>query len=145
MFGQIHLQYNHIAPISNDNYYLIIVTETMGNVPSMVEMMTPDYAIAGGGLTIPSADFVQTNRIDEIAKRFNISSTGLPAGSVFYYVGKYRMATAGIALVTLSITDVSASNLFYLWDFQFGTRKNVGCNPSIRITSWLDDFIARIV
>ncbi|XP_037036652.1 sperm receptor for egg jelly-like [Bradysia coprophila] len=101
----------------------------------MVEMVTSGYAIAGD-LSFPSdsGDFVQTNDIRAIATQFNVSvSPSIPTGNVFYHAGKYRMSTPGIAIVTLTITDFSGSSLFYGWDFQFGSTKNVGCNPIIGI------------
>lgn len=126
-----------MAPISGDNRFLIVLTE-LGTVRSMVEMATAEYAIAGG-LFFPSnksSDFVQTDNIQAIAKSFSVPSDYLPAGNAFYHAGKYRMATDGVALVTLSITDANGASPYYKWHFQFGSLKNAGCNPTISVTNW---------
>lgn len=110
----------------------------MGTVKSMVEMITLDYAIAGD-LYFPSdksQDFVKTDNVQAIAEKYKIPSSSLPPGVVFYHVGKYRMVTDGIALVTLAITDPDGESLFYIWNFQFGSLKNAGCNPLISVTNW---------
>lgn len=136
-FRGVHLHYNHVAPISGDNYFLVILTD-LGTVISMLEMATSDYAIAGG-VTLPSEnskDFVKTNDIQAVARKYKLPSSSLPTGTVFYYVGKYRMATDGIALVMLTITDAENSEIYYIWHFQFGSLKNVGCNPVIKISNW---------
>lgn len=104
----------------------------------MVEMVTSDYAIAGN-LFFPSnksQDFVQTDNVQAIAEKFKVPSSSLHTGNVFYHVGKYRMTTDGVALVTLSITDAADLSLHYIWYFQFGSLKNAGCNPQINIMNW---------
>lgn len=108
----------------------------------MIEMATTDYAIVGR-LTFSSdnlRDFVETSNIEAIAQQFNVPSTHLPTGKVFYYAGKYRMATSATVLVTLTITNASVHGLlYYKWDFQFGSRKNVGCNPTIEVMNWYEE------
>lgn len=134
----MYLQYNHIAPVSsNDNNFLIILTD-LGSVESIIEMVTSEYAIAGG-LTIPSdsKDFVQTNNIRAIARQLNVPiSPSIPTGTVYYHAGKYRMSTPGTAIVTVTITDILDSSIYYIWYFQFGSLKNDGCNPMIQIRNW---------
>lgn len=96
-------------------------------------MTTSNYAIIGG--LFLASDFMETDNVQAIAEKFNIPSTDLPDGTVFYYVGKYRMPVGDITLVTLTVTDVDGTN-YYTWYFQFGSMKNVGCNPIVRITNW---------
>lgn len=135
-FGEIHLLYNHIAHITGDNYFLIILTD-LGSVPSMLEMVTSEYAIVGG-LTFSSdnaKNLIKTNDIKTVAKTFSLpASSFLPNGTVFYYVGKYRMAVDGIALVMLTVSDEVA--VYYIWYFQFGSIRNYGCNPMVKVSNW---------
>lgn len=129
-----------MAPISQDNNFLIVLTN-LGTVKSMIEMSTTDYAIVGG-LTFSednSKDFVKTNDIQTIAKIFNVPSTDLPTGDVFYYAGKYRMATDGVALVTITITDDFDFTMYY-WNYQFGSETNTGCNPLVSIANWYEHY-----
>lgn len=125
-----------MSPISKDNPFLIVLTD-LGTVPSMIEMTTAEYAIAYLYFSSNnSLDFKTTNDIQAVAKKLNVPSTDLPTGNVFYYEGKYRMSTDGVELVTLKVTEVSSSLLRYIWSFQFGSIKNVGCNPSVSVTNW---------
>lgn len=103
----------------------------------MVELSTSEYAIVGG-ITFPSKSFKNTSNIQEIAKELNIPDSSLPAGDVFYYAGKYRMPSAGVALATLTITDAANDSLpyYYKWYFQIGSEKNVGCNPLVSVVNW---------
>lgn len=101
----------------------------------MVEMVTPEYAIAGGlFFSDHSHDFKNTSDIQSVAKNYNVPTSYLPTGNVFYHVGKYRIGSDGVAYVTLSITGDDL--LYYKWDFQFGRLENVGCNPLVAIANW---------
>lgn len=135
-FGQVLLQYNHVASINGDNNFLIILTD-LGTALYSVEMVTSEYAIAA--LLFPldnPQNFIKTNDIQAVAKKFNVPSSSLPPGNVFYYAGKYRMGADGITIVSLTITGVSETHTYYTWNFQFGSLKNVGCNPLVTITNW---------
>lgn len=125
-----------MTPISNDNPFLIILTD-LGTVPSMIEMITAEYAIAYISFSSNnSRDFNTTNDIQAIAKKLNVPSTDLPTGNVFYHEGKYRMSMDGVVLVTLTISVTNGSYLYSIWNFQFGSIKNVGCNPFVSVTNW---------
>lgn len=128
--------YNHIANLSGPNYFLIILTD-LGTVTSMLEMVSSEYAIVGG-LTFSSdntENFVQTKDIKAVAEKYSLpASSFLPSGSLFYYVGKYRMPVDDIALVTLTISD--EIDVYYSWYFQFGSINNFGCKPVVKVSNW---------
>lgn len=139
IFGQMYLEYNHVSHINQENIFLLIFTD-LGTVLSSLDMLAPSYAIASINFPLNNSrdNFKKTQDIGEIAKKYKLPNSHLPTGEVFYYVGKYRMATNGIALITLTISEFGeSSDLFYEWFFQYGTFKRNGyCNPLVHISNW---------